>query len=111
MPLNNTVDQALHEVLVIDGLQMRASTREKRGRETQRRKVSCDFSKQSKGTLTFWRKIRFHLHSSFQNEILFVPDEAGFSSFEDCKELQSFPPPSHLKVITFHLYIVFRLWF
>lgn len=85
--------------------------KKKRGREWREKEVCHYIPKQWKETLTFSRKIRLHLHRSCLNEILFVPDEAGFSSFEDCEKRQSFSPPSHLKMTTFHLYIVFRLWF
>lgn len=88
--------------------------KKREGGETQGEKKCATLSQSDeKGLWLFFEKKKYGFISSarFKKEIVFVPHEAWFSNFEDCKERQSFSPPSHLKMTTFHLYIVFRLWF
>lgn len=47
-----------------------------------------------------------------KRDCVFVPhEEKKLFNFRNWKEQQSLSPPSHLKMTTFLLYIVFRLWF
>lgn len=76
MPLNNIVDQTVHEVLVIDGLYMRVSRKDKRRRETQGKKSVPQFPKAMKRDLDFIEKKSGFISKAPFKRRLFAPDKA-----------------------------------
>lgn len=112
MPLNNTADQTFHEVLwsLTDCRCKWIGKKREEGNHREKKSAPLFSLSNEKGRWLSKEKSGF-ISEALWEMILFVLDEAWFSSFEDCEERQSFSPPSHLKMTTFHLYIVFRLWF
>lgn len=111
LPLNKTVDQTFCEGLVTDW--MRANR--KGGGERRGKKCATTFQSDEKALWLFWGKKEGK--KAVSSHCLILKRDcvcsrilAQFFNFHGWKEQQSFSPPSHLKMTTFHLYIVCLDW-